>query len=104
MQKPSKNAVIGFTLVAIGTGLSIAGVAVLAPVCYAWSRTVAERAYRKGRENVISGIDDATTRLKDVAEKAQGPLGDMAKAARQTTAVAAGAVEAAAHYVRERVQ
>jgi len=104
MQKPSKNTVIGFSLLALGAGLSVAGIAVLAPVCYAWSRATAENAYRKGKENVLTGIDEAATRLKDVAEKAQGSLGDVAKVARHTTAVGAGAVEAAARYVRERAE
>lgn len=104
MQKPSKNAAIGFTLVAIGAGLSVAGLAVLAPVCYAWSRSLAESAYRRGKQNVLVGIDEATTRLKKVADAAQGPVGEVAKAARHTTAVAAGAVEAAARHVRERIE
>lgn len=104
MAKPSKNAAIGFGLVALGAGLSVAGLAVLAPVCYAWSRALAETAYRKGRSNVLVGIDEAASKLKQVADAAQGPLSEAAKAARQTTALAAGAVEAAAHYVREKVE
>jgi hypothetical protein len=104
MQKPSKEAVVGFSLVAIGAGLATAGFAVLAPICFSWSRNIAREAYRRGRESMLAGFDEATNRLKDVAEKAQGPLSEAAKAARQTTAIAAGAVETAAHYVRERVQ
>jgi hypothetical protein len=74
MERPSRNVVIGFSLVAAGAGLAAAGFAVLAPICFAWSRNVARNAYQRGRESVLSGIDGATARLKDVAEKAQGPL------------------------------
>jgi hypothetical protein len=102
--KSSKNAAIGFGLVALGAGLSIAGIAVLAPVCYTWSRTLAEQAYRRGKQNMLVGIDEASAKLREVADKVQGPLGEAAHVVRHTTAVAAGAVEAAAHYVRERVE
>ena len=104
MERPSKNAVIGISMLAIGAGLTAAGFAVLAPICFSWSRSIARTAYQRGRESVLASIDEATNRLKDVAEKAQGPLSEAAKAARHTTALAAGAVETAAHYVRERVQ
>jgi hypothetical protein len=49
---------------------------------------------------VVSGFETAA----DALNKAQQPLGEAAKAARQTTAIAAGAIESAAHYVKERVQ
>lgn len=104
MSKDQKNAALGFTLVALGAGLSAAGLAVLAPVGYAWSRALAETAYRRGKKNVLVSIDGATERLRQVAEAAQGPLSDAAKAARHTTVVAAGAVEAAARHVRERIE
>jgi hypothetical protein len=104
MERPSKNAVVGFSMLAAGAGLLAAGAVVLAPVCFSWSRNIARNAYEKGRQSVLAGIDGATARLKDVAEKTQGPLSDAAKAARQTTAIAAGAVETAAHYIKERVQ
>jgi hypothetical protein len=104
MAIPSKNAALGFTLVAVGAGLSMAGLAVLAPICYSWSRSIAETAYRRGKENVLVGMDEAANRLKRVADAAQGPLGDAAKAARHTTALAAGALEAAARHVRETIE
>ena len=104
MEKPSNNAMIGLALVGIGAGLAAAGFAVLAPICFSWSREKVREAYRKGKEGMRSGLEGAAATLKDVAEKSQGPLGDAAKAARQTTAIAAGAVETAAAYVREHVQ
>ena len=104
MQTPSKNAVIGLALVGIGAGLAAAGCAILVPVCASWSQDKVRDAYRKGKEGMLSGLGGAAATLKDVAEKAQGPFSDAAKAARQTTAIAAGAVESAAHYVREHIQ
>ena len=104
MQKPSKNAIVGLALVGLGAGLAAAGCAILVPMCASWSQGKVRDAYRKGKEGMLSGFEGAAATLKDVAEKAQGPLSDAAKAARQTTAIAAGALETAAHYVRERVQ
>ncbi len=104
MQKPSNNAIVGLVLIGIGAGLAAAGCAILVPMCASWSQGKVRDAYRKGKEGMLSGLEGAATTLKDVAEKAQGPLSNAAKAARQTTAVAAGAIETAAHYVREQVQ
>jgi hypothetical protein len=104
VQKPSNNAIIGMALIGLGAGLAAAGCAILVPMCASWSQAKVRDAYRKGKEGVLSGFEGAAATLKDVADKAQGPLSDAAKAARQTTAIAAGAVETAAHYVREHIQ
>jgi hypothetical protein len=53
---------------------------------------------------MVSTFESAADALGEVATKAQSPLGDAAKAAKQTTAIAAGAIESAAHYIKERVQ
>jgi hypothetical protein len=53
---------------------------------------------------MISGFENAIDTLGDMANKVQQPMGDAAKAAKYSTAVAAGAVESAAHYVKERLQ
>jgi len=53
---------------------------------------------------VVLGFGTAADALGEIASKAQSPLGDAAKAAKQTTAIAAGAIESAAHYIKERVQ
>jgi hypothetical protein len=93
VEKQSRNGVWGVILIGLGAGLTAAGLALVVPVCTTWSRSKLREAYRKG-------VDA----LGDVASKAQQPLGEAAKAAKQTTAIAAGAIESAAHYIRERVQ
>jgi hypothetical protein len=100
MDKQTKNGVAGLILIGLGAGLAAAGVAILVPVCASWSKNRLQRAYEHGRKRVVSGFETAA----DALNKAQQPLGEAAKAARQTTAIAAGAIESAAHYVKERVQ
>lgn len=103
METKSKNGVIGLVLIGVGAGIVAAGFALVGPVCFAWSSKKLQEAYRKGKEGMISGFETAADALGEVASKAQSPLGEAARAARQTTAIAAGAVESAAHYVREHV-
>jgi hypothetical protein len=104
MDKSTKNGVLGVILLGVGVGLAVAGVTLAVPVCVAWSSSKLGEAYRKGKEGVLSGIESAADTLGEVASRAQQPLSEAAKMARQTTAIAAGAVESAAHYVKERVQ
>jgi hypothetical protein len=104
MDKPSKNGLTGLILMGLGAGLTAAGVALVIPVCATWSRLKLRSAYERGKEGVVSSLESAADALGAVANKAQHPMADAAKAARQTTAIAAGAVESAAHYIRERVQ
>jgi hypothetical protein len=104
MDTKSKNGIIGLALVGIGFGLASAGVLLVIPVCTSWSRSKLQDAFTKGKEGLISGFERATDALGDVAAKAQQPLSDAAKAAKHTTSIAAGAIESAAHYVKERVQ
>jgi hypothetical protein len=104
MDKQSRNGVTGLILIGLGTGLTAAGAALLVPVCATWSRSKLRGAYQKGKESMVSTFETAADALGEVASKAQSPLGDAAKAARQTTAIAAGAIESAAHYIKERVQ
>ena len=104
MESKVKNSMIGLTMMGIGAGLAAAGVYLVVPVCVAWSRDRLRGVYEKGRDGMISGIGSAAETLGEVANKAQHPLSEAAKAAKQTTAIAAGAIESAAHYVRERVQ
>ena len=104
MDKQAKSGVAGLILIGLGASLAAAGVALIVPVCASWSRNRFHRAYETGRKRVLAGFDSAVEALNQVADKAQQPLGEAAKAARQTTAIAAGAIESAAHYVKERVQ
>jgi hypothetical protein len=104
VDKQTKNGVLGIVFLGLGVGLAVAGITLAVPVCASWSRSKLSEAYRKGKEGVLSGLESAADTLGDVAAKAQQPLSEAAKAARQTTAIAAGAIESAAHYVKERVQ
>jgi hypothetical protein len=103
VNKKSNNGVIGLALIGVGAAIVAAGFTLVTPVCFSWSRNRLQDAYQKGKKGVISGFESAAETLGDVASKAQTPLGEAAKAARHTTAIAAGAVESAAHYVREHV-
>lgn len=98
-----KNGVVGLAMLGVGVGLAAVGVCLVVPVCVAWSREKLQELYEKGREGMISGIESAAETLGEVATKAEKPLSEAAKAAKQTTAIAAGAIESAAHYVKERV-
>ncbi len=104
MEKQSQNGLTGLILIGLGAGLTAAGVALVVPLCATWSRSKLRGAYEKGKESVVSGFGTAADALGEMASKAQSPLGDAAKAAKQTTAIAAGAIESAAHYIKERVQ
>jgi hypothetical protein len=104
MDKKTNAGIAGLILVGVGAGLAAAGVALLVPVCASWSRKRLTNAFERGKESVRSGFESAAGKLSDVASRAQYPLGEAAKAAKQGTAIAAGAIESAAHYVKERVQ
>jgi len=104
MEKHSRNGVLGLVLVGLGAGVAAAGVALVVPVCTSWSRSKLRDVYQRGKEGMASGFETAAGALGEMASRAQQPLGEAAKAAKQTTAIAAGAIESAAHYVRERVQ
>jgi hypothetical protein len=103
MRRKSNNGALGLALIGIGAALATAGVVLLVPVCASWSQTKLQSAYRRGKEGLISGFEGAADTFNDVANKAQTPLSEAAKAAKHTAAIAAGALESAAHYVRERV-
>jgi hypothetical protein len=104
MDKEPRNGVTGLILIGLGAGITAAGLALVVPVCTSWSRSKLRDAYQKGKESVLASFENAADALSEVASKAQHPLGDAAKAAKQTTAIAAGAIETAAHYIKERVQ
>jgi hypothetical protein len=104
VEKQSRNGVAGLILIGLGAGFTAAGLALVVPVCATWSRSRLRDAYQKGKESVTSTFESAADALGSVATKAQHPMADAAKAARQTTAIAAGAIESAAHYIKERVQ
>ncbi len=104
MDKKSSNAAVGVVLVGVGAGLAAAGVALLTPVCLSWSKKQLTNAFERGKEGVRSGFETVSGKLTDVANRAQNPLSEAAKAAKQGTAIAAGAIESAAHYVKERIQ
>jgi hypothetical protein len=103
VNKKSNNGVIGLALIGVGVAIVATGFTLVTPVCFSWSRNRLQDAYKRGKKGVISGFESAAETLGDVASKAQTPLGEAAKAARHTTAITAGAVESAAHYVREHV-
>ena len=99
----SKSGIVGLALIGVGAVITTAGFALVAPVCISWSRDKLQEAYRKSKKGMISSFETAAETLSDVASNAQTPLSGAAKAARQATAIAAGAVESAAHYVREHI-
>jgi hypothetical protein len=103
VDRQARNGVFGLVLIGLGTAVAAAGVAMVVPVCATWSRSKVRTAYEKGRKNVIAGFENAVERLGEAAEKMQKPMGEAAKAAKYSTSVAAGAVESAAHYVKERL-
>jgi hypothetical protein len=91
-------------LIGLGAAVAATGIVMVTPICTNWSRTKMRKVYQRGRKNVISGFENAIDTLGDMANKVQQPMGEAAKAAKYSTAVAAGAVESAAHYVKERLQ
>jgi hypothetical protein len=103
VDRQTRNGVFGLVLIGLGTAVAATGVALVVPVCANWSRSKVRKAYEKGRKSVASGFENAIDTLGEVANKIQQPMGEAAKAAKYSTAVAAGAVESAAHYVKERL-
>jgi len=97
MKTKSNSGVIGAMLIGTGVGLTAAGLVLVIPACLNWSAGIVEQAIRRGRES----LDQATTTLGDLAGRAQTRFGEAAKAAKATTAKAAGAVETGARHVRE---
>jgi len=97
MKTKSNSGVIGAILIGTGVGLTAAGLVLVIPACLNWSAGIVEQAIRRGRES----LDQATTTLGDLARRAQTRFGEAAKAAKATTAKAAGAVETGARHVRE---
>jgi hypothetical protein len=97
MRTKSNNALIGAILIGAGVGCTVAGLVLVIPACMNWSAGIVEQVLRRGRER----LDHATTTLGDFAGRAQTRFGEAAKAARATTAKAAGAVETGARHVRE---
>ena len=104
MDNDSRRGVWGLVLIGAGVGLAMAGAAMVTPVCAAWSRDKLQDAYEKRKKTIVSGLGTAAETLGDLAAKMQQPLAGAAQAAKQTTAIAAGAIESAARHVRERVQ
>jgi hypothetical protein len=104
VDRQSRNGIFGLVLIGLGTAVAATGIVMVVPVCTNWSRSKVRKAYEKGRKNMISGLENAIDTLGEVANKVQQPVGEAAKAAKYSTAVAAGAVESAAHYVKERLQ
>jgi hypothetical protein len=104
MDRDARNGVLGLALVGLGAGLAAAGMTLLIPVLTSWGRARVADIYSKGRESAIRSLEKAAETLGHITAKAQQPLSDAARAAKHTTAVAAGAIESAAHYIRERVE
>ena len=103
MESKTNNGVLGVVLLGVGAGIAAAGAVLLTPICASWSRKQLTAAYSKGKDGLLAGFELATTKLTEVASRAEHPLGRAAAAAKQTTGIAAGAIESAAHYVREQV-
>ena len=82
MNSKSKASLVGLGLIGIGCGLTAIGVAVVVPVCVAWSRERLEGAFRKGKEGVISGVETAAATVGEVAGKAQRRFDAAARSAR----------------------
>ena len=103
MEKQTKTGLMGLGLIGLGTGLAALGFLLTLPVCMTWSRTKLRHAYETGKKGMLSGLETAAEHLGEMTDKVQPQLAEAAKAAKHTTALAAGAIESAAHYVRERV-
>jgi hypothetical protein len=97
MKTKSNSGVLGAIFIGAGIGLTATGLVLVIPACMNWSAGLMEQALRRGRE----GLDQATSSLGDFAGRAQNRFGEAAKAAKSTTAKAAGAVENTARHLRE---
>jgi len=97
MRTKSNQGLLGALFIGLGCGLAAVGVALVLPACANWSLSLADRAMRRGRDAMGSTADT----LAEVAGSASQHFNTAAKAARATTAKAAGAVESAARQVRE---
>ena len=97
MRHKSDHGVLGALFIGLGFGLAAVGVALVVPACANWSVSLADRVVRRGREAVGSAADT----LAEVAGSASQHFETAAKAAKVSTAKAAGAVEHAARQVRE---
>ena len=95
--KSNNQGLLGALFIGLGCGLAAVGVALVVPACANWSLSLADRALRRGREAVGSAADT----FAEVAGSASQHFETAAKAARVSTAKAAGAVESAASQVRE---
>jgi hypothetical protein len=102
MRQDSRNGLIGAALIGVGCGLTAVGIAMVIPACTNWSLEMMDRATRKWRETVSSGVETAASFAGQVAGMAQRKFGEASKTAREKTAKAASAVETAARRVREQ--
>ncbi|MBV8550749.1 MAG: hypothetical protein JOY54_05570 [Acidobacteriaceae bacterium] len=97
MQRSSNHGVLGAVLIGLGCGLTAAGLVLVIPACAKWSLGMMEEAIRRGRESV----EEAAATFGQFAGRTQHRFEEAAKTARSATYKAAGAVESAAHKVRE---
>ncbi len=102
MKDDSKNGLIGALLIGVGCGVTAVGLAMVIPACTNWSLGVMDEAFRRGRENLSSGIETAASYAGQLGGAAQRRFGEASKTARDTTSKAAGVVERAARRVREQ--
>ena len=102
MQENSKSGLVGAMLIGLGCGLTAVGLAMVIPACTNWTLEVMDEAFKRGRNNLSSGIETAASFAGHLSETAQRKFGEASKNARDTTSKAAGVVERAARRVREQ--
>jgi hypothetical protein len=85
MKTNSKASLIGFGLIGVGCGLAVIGTAMVVPACVSLSRGWLESAFQKGKEGVISGVENAAATIGEFAGKAQHKFDEAARAARKQT-------------------
>lgn len=101
MERISNSGLLGAGMIGLGLGITAVGVALIVPAFTDWSMNALERAVQKGRDNLAASTETMANFAGQIASRAQQTFNDAAKTARHTTAKAAGAVEGAAHRVRE---
>ncbi|HEX7359789.1 MAG TPA: hypothetical protein VF283_04795 [Bryobacteraceae bacterium] len=101
MERISNSGLVGAGLIGLGLGITAVGVTLILPAFTDWSMNTLERAVQKGRDNLAASTETMANFAGQIASRAQQTFSDATKTAKQTTAKAAGAVEGAAHRVRE---
>jgi len=102
MKDNSRNGLVGALLIGLGCGLTAVGIAMVIPACTNWTLEMIDETFKRGRNNLSSGVETAASFAGQLSGVAQRKFGEASKSARETTSKAAGVVERAARRVREQ--